>query len=195
MGGVPNSTSVSAFYQAALRCAGHDVTTASWPQYMQLWESTEREGSVQSWNAGVHPHEVMRIEGSLHREEGTMWIGERKTDQRGGTTTHKRCWGQLWRGIKTGILDPATLILLLFIGLSVQSYGGQPSWLAGVGSIMCRGQDGENEAPANWMWSGLLVADNAAYCAGAAVEPHHQHNALQTVPFSRPSSLTPQQEP
>lgn len=60
---------------------------------------------------------------------------------------------------------------------------------------MRRGQDGENEAAANWMWSGLLVADNVAYCAAAAGEPHHQHNALHAVPVSRPSSLTARQEP
>lgn len=67
---VPNSIIVSAFYWEAMKWAGDDVTTVS--ELSRNCERAEMEGTLRSWNAGVHPHEVMRIKGSLHREEGTM---------------------------------------------------------------------------------------------------------------------------
>lgn len=55
--------------------------------------------------------------------------------------------------------------------------GSWAGWLVRVWSLTRSNKDEENELIVNWMWSGLLLSDNATYCTAAAVEPHHQHIA------------------
>lgn len=155
--------------------------------------SGEKEGSMRSWNAGVHRYEVMGIMGCLHRGKARC---ETKIKKQGGEKIH----GQerqftiaaaahhiyqahrqalSLRKTNTSTPPPKKLLTLymyrtLIPCLRVGSWAG---WLVRVWSLTRSNKDEENKLIVNWMWSGLLLSDNATYCTAAAVEPHHQHIA------------------
>lgn len=136
-----------------------------------------RRGPNWTWNAGVHFYEAMWIMGCLHSGKRCERKIRHRTAARAHTNYEACTWFTQRKGDFSVHVEICSNTRTPSLKNTITQYKldstAQCSWW----DVMW-GKDEENELTVNWMLSGLVMLDNTSHCAVAAVEAHHQHNAL-----------------